>query len=104
MSGSTKSSSSWPMPRSPAATRALINICSSQARAFCVIFFGGCQRDADITQAALRPEAQIHPITQPRRRVGGKQTRILIGDFFEKFLVGDFLRTGCLSVSAIKEH
>src|SRR5579875_184298 len=74
------------------------------ARALGVILFGCCQRDADITQAALRPEAQIYPITKPRRRVGGKQSGILIGDFFEKFLVGDFLRTRCLSVSAIEEH
>ena len=59
------------------------------ARALLVVAFGAVERNADLAQAAVGPQPQIHAVARAIRGVCGKQLGVLIGDLLEEFLVGD---------------
>ncbi len=62
------------------------------------------ERYAHFTQAAVRPQPQINPVTDPFGRIRRKQSGKLVGRALEEFLVGDALRSSGLAIGRVQEH
>ena len=74
------------------------------ARALLVVVLSAFDRQADLAQASVGAQAQVHAVTHPFGGIGRKKPGELIRRALEKFLVGYARRPGSLSVGRIQKH